>query len=53
LDISDDMTISELEYRFRENFGFPARVYQKSGDYWQKSSSLDRLRLKHEQLVVS
>ena len=53
LDISDEMTISELEKRFKESFGLPARIFQKVGEYWAKNSSLDRLRLRHTELLPS
>jgi|SRR4030095_14822840 len=53
LDISDEMTVSELERRFKDIFGLPARIFQKAGEYWLKNSSLDRLRLRHKELVPS
>ena len=53
IDISDEMTISELELLFKELFGLPARIFQKVGDYWAKNSTLDRLRLRHKDLVAS
>jgi len=53
LDISDEMTVSELEFRFKELFGLPARIFQKVGEYWAKNSSLDCLRLRHNNFVIS
>ena len=53
LDISDEMTVSELESRFKERFGLPARIFQKVGEYWAKNSTLDRLRLRHNEFAAS
>lgn len=45
LDITGEMTICEVEKKFRRKFGLPARIYKKVGDYWLKKASMDRCQL--------
>ena len=43
--ITETMTVSELERKFRKKFGLPAMIYMKAGNYWQKKASLGKHKL--------
>ena len=47
LDIKDNMTVSDLEKKFRKKFGLPAMIYRKDGDYWLKKASTGKCILKN------
>lgn len=47
LDITESMTVSQLEKKFRKKFGLPAMIYRKEGDYWQKKASTGKCTLRH------
>lgn len=50
LDIEDRMTVKEVETLFRQQFGLPAHVYVKDGNYWLKSPAYDSRRLMQHQM---
>ncbi|HEX6427897.1 MAG TPA: hypothetical protein VF008_09440 [Niastella sp.] len=46
LDISDSMTVGELENAFRKNFGLNVQVSRKSGNLWLETTISDKWTLK-------
>ncbi len=45
LDIEGGMTVREVEHLFRQQFGLPAQVFIKEGNYWLKSPAFDSRQL--------
>jgi hypothetical protein len=41
IDISDQITVGELEKSFEEMFGLHVQIYRKSKDLWLQTSSTD------------
>lgn len=49
IDISQDVTVAELETAFEEAFGLHVQIFRKSGDTWLQTSVTDHWTLKHHQ----
>lgn len=48
LSIKDDMTVSELEHRMREDYGLNIQVFRKSGNLWLETTMTDNWTLKQQ-----
>lgn len=46
LELTENMTIHELEMALNKEFGLPARVYVRKDGYWLKSKTYDHIPLK-------
>ncbi len=46
IEVSDTMTVQELESILRENFGLFVQVFRKSGTVWLETSVTDSMTLK-------
>jgi len=45
IDLSGEMTVNELESKFRDDFGMNVQVFRKSGHVWLETSSTDDMTL--------
>lgn len=48
IEISDAMTVAQLEMIFREQFGLPVQVSRKSGTIWLETTISDNWTLKQQ-----
>lgn len=48
LQIRDDMTVSDLEARFFDDFGLSAQIFRKSGNVWLETSATDNWTLRQQ-----
>lgn len=48
LDLSDAMTVLELEQAFMDEFGLAVQVFRKSGNVWLETTMTDNWTLKHQ-----
>lgn len=46
--ISDDMTVSDLEAKFFDDFGLSAQIFRKSGNVWLETSATDGWTLRQQ-----
>jgi len=49
--ISPEMSITELEQAFEQNFGIYIQVYRKSGDIWLQTTSTDDWSLSKQNTI--
>ena len=48
LSINDDMTVSDLEARFFDDFGLSAQIFRRSGNVWLETSATDNWTLRQQ-----
>lgn len=48
VDLSDTMTVSELEKKLKEHFGLSIQVFRKSGNIWLETTMTDNWTLKQQ-----
>lgn len=48
IQLSDSMTVKELETIFNERFGIQAQVFRKSGNIWLETTMTDKWTLKNQ-----
>lgn len=48
IELSDKLTVNELEERFLKEFGLSAQVFRKSGNVWLETSATDGWTLRQQ-----
>jgi hypothetical protein len=48
LQINEQMTVSDLEARFFDDFGLSAQIFRKSGNVWLETSATDNWTLRQQ-----
>ena len=48
LNISPDMTVAEIEQKFRENYGLNVQIFRKSGKVWLETTVTDGWTLEQQ-----
>jgi hypothetical protein len=48
IDLTEQMTVSELEYLFQHDFGLPAQVFRRAGNVWLETSATDNWSLRQQ-----